>query len=146
MLQVVLGDAAVHLQGADGGDDHGSGGLQAGLAALDVEELLRSQVGAEAGFGHHVVGELQRGRGGDARSCSRGRCWRTGRRGRTPGCSPGSAPGWAAGASFSNTVIAPSALRSRGGDGLLVARVGRRRCCRGALAGPSGRWRGRTSP
>ena len=37
-------------------------GLQAGLAALDVEELLGAEVGAEAGFGHHVVGELQRGR------------------------------------------------------------------------------------
>jgi hypothetical protein len=39
-------------------------GREAGLAALDVDELLAAQVGAEARFGHHVVGELQRrGRG-----------------------------------------------------------------------------------
>ena len=38
-------------------------GRQPGLAALDVEELLAAEVGAEAGFRHHVVGELERGRG-----------------------------------------------------------------------------------
>ena len=52
----------MHLERADGRDDHDAVGLEAGLAALDVEELLRAEVGAEAGFGHHVVGELQRGR------------------------------------------------------------------------------------
>ena len=39
-------------------------GSQARLAALDVDELLGAEVGAEAGFRHHVVGELQRGFGG----------------------------------------------------------------------------------
>ena len=42
-------------------------GCKPGLAALDVEELLAAEVGAEAGFGHHVVGELERGGGGQHR-------------------------------------------------------------------------------
>ena len=42
-------------------DDHHRVGPQARLAALDVDELLRAEIGAEAGFGHDVVGELQRG-------------------------------------------------------------------------------------
>ncbi len=58
--EVVLGDAAVHLERADGGDDHHRVGLQPGLAALDVEELLGAEVGAEAGLGDDVVGELER--------------------------------------------------------------------------------------
>ena len=40
-------------------------GSRPGLAALDVEELLGPEVGAEAGLGHHVVGQLQRGARGD---------------------------------------------------------------------------------
>ena len=43
------------------GDDHRRGGLQPGYAAFDVEEFLRAEVGAEAGFGHDVVAELERG-------------------------------------------------------------------------------------
>ena len=35
----------------------------AGLAAFDVDELLAAEIGAEAGFGHHVIGELERRRG-----------------------------------------------------------------------------------
>ena len=63
-LEVGEGHAAVHLQGADGGDqDHGIRD-QAGVAALDVEELLGAQVGGEAGFGHHVVGQLEAQLGG----------------------------------------------------------------------------------
>ena len=63
LLEIVLLHAAVHLERADGGDDHRAVRLQAGLAHLDVEELLAAEVGAEAGFGHHIVGELERGRG-----------------------------------------------------------------------------------
>ena len=37
------------------------------LRHLDVEELLAAEIGAEAGFGHHVVGELERGRGREHR-------------------------------------------------------------------------------
>ena len=40
-------------------------GRQAGLAALDVDEFLGAEIGAEPGLGHHVVGELERGGGGD---------------------------------------------------------------------------------
>ena len=42
-------------------------GFRPGLAALDVEELFRAEIGAEAGLGDDVVGELQRRRGGDHR-------------------------------------------------------------------------------
>ena len=67
LLEVVLLDAAMHLERADGGDQHHAVGRQAGLAALDVEELLGAEIGAEAGFGHHIVGELERGGGGEHR-------------------------------------------------------------------------------
>ena len=49
--------AAVHLQPLGRSHDNGQLGLQAALAALDVVELLRTQVGTEAGFRHHVVAE-----------------------------------------------------------------------------------------
>ena len=62
VLEVLFLDAAMHLQRADGGDQHRAVRRDAGLAALDVEELLAAEVGAEAGFGHDVVGELERGR------------------------------------------------------------------------------------
>ena len=67
VLEVVLGDAAVHLERAHGGDDDRCGRVEAGLAALDVEELLGAQVGAEARFRHHVVAELEGGLGGQHR-------------------------------------------------------------------------------
>ena len=38
-----------------------------GFAAFDVEEFLGAEIGAEARLGHHVVGELERGLGGDHR-------------------------------------------------------------------------------
>src|SRR5690606_35922270 len=63
LAEIGLGDAAVHLQRAHGGDDYHGRRLEAGLAALDVEELLGPQVGAEAGFGNDVVGQLERGLG-----------------------------------------------------------------------------------
>ena len=36
-------------------------GFKPGLAAFDVEELLRAEVGAETGLGDDIVGELERG-------------------------------------------------------------------------------------
>ena len=51
--------AAVKFQGANGRNDHDGGRPQTGLAALDVDELLRAQIGAEARLGHHVIGEFQ---------------------------------------------------------------------------------------
>ena len=56
-------DAAVVLQGAHGGHDDRDVGTQAGLAALDVDELLGAEVGAEAGLGDHDVGQPQAGAG-----------------------------------------------------------------------------------
>ena len=63
LAQGVLGDAAMHLERAHGGDDHRRLRGQAGLAALDVEELLGAEIGAEAGLGDHVVAELECGAG-----------------------------------------------------------------------------------
>ena len=54
-----LVQAGVGLQGAHGDDEHCCVGLQAGDAALDVEETLRTHVGTEASLGNHVVGVLQ---------------------------------------------------------------------------------------
>ena len=48
--KLVLGHAAMHLEGAHGGDDHGRGRGQAGLAAFDVEEFLCSEISAEPGL------------------------------------------------------------------------------------------------
>ena len=50
---------AVHLQRADGRDDHHGIGPDARFAALDVDELLCAQVCAEARLGDHIVGELE---------------------------------------------------------------------------------------
>jgi hypothetical protein len=52
--------AAVELERAHRGHHHRAGRAQAGDAALDVDELLRTQVGAETGFGDDVVGQPQR--------------------------------------------------------------------------------------
>ena len=49
------------------GDEHDHVGPQPRLAALDVDELLGTEVGTEAGFGDHVVAELQRSAGRDHR-------------------------------------------------------------------------------
>ena len=67
LLEIVLGDAAMHLERADGRDEHDAIGLQPGLAAFDVEEFLGAEIGAEAGLGDDVIGELERGLGGDHR-------------------------------------------------------------------------------
>ena len=68
-----------------------------GLAALDVEEFLGAEIGAEAGFGDDDSRpSLQRRLASRSPSCSHGRCWRTGRHGRGPACLRASAPGSAA--------------------------------------------------
>ena len=59
-VEVGAGDAAVVLERPDGGDEHRGGGVETGLAALDVEELLRPEVGAEARLGDDDVAEPQR--------------------------------------------------------------------------------------
>ena len=54
-----LGHAAVVLQGPGGCHQHHAVGMQAGHPALDVQKLLRTQIGAEAGLGDGIVAELQ---------------------------------------------------------------------------------------
>jgi hypothetical protein len=66
-FQVSFRNAAVVLERPHRGHQHGGRRAQAGLAALDVEELLRAQVRAEARLGHHVIGKLERRARGDYR-------------------------------------------------------------------------------
>ncbi len=56
----VLRRAAMHLERANGGDDHRRVRLQPRDAALDVEELFRPEVRAKARFGDDIIGELER--------------------------------------------------------------------------------------
>ncbi len=49
----------MHLQGPDGAGEHGYVGFQPAVAALDVPEFLKADVGAKTGFGHIVVKNLQ---------------------------------------------------------------------------------------
>ena len=44
--------------GAASDDQHHRGGVEPGSSALDVQELLRPQVGTKPGFGDRVVAEL----------------------------------------------------------------------------------------
>ena len=53
--QILLGSAAVVLQGADGGHDDAGICPQAGHAAFDVQKFLCPQIGAETGFRHGVI-------------------------------------------------------------------------------------------
>ena len=62
--QIGLRHAAVHLQRPHGADQHHGIRAQAGLAALDVEELLRAEIGPEARFRDHDVRQAQGGAGG----------------------------------------------------------------------------------
>ena len=64
LAQVCLGHAAVALEGAHGGHQHAGAGCDAGIAALDVQELLGAQVGTETGLGDGVVGQRQAQLGG----------------------------------------------------------------------------------
>ena len=57
-VQLGLGYAAVVLERADGRDEHDAVRRDAGLAALDVHELLCAEVRAEAGLGDGDVSEL----------------------------------------------------------------------------------------
>ena len=57
-VQLGLGYAAVVLERADGRDEHDAVRRDAGLAALDVHELLCAEIRAEAGLGDGDVSEL----------------------------------------------------------------------------------------
>ena len=64
---ILLGVSTKKRKRAHRGHQHGGRGLQAGDAALDVEELLGPQVSPETGFGHDIFAQLQRGLGRDDR-------------------------------------------------------------------------------
>ena len=49
--------AAVHLEGADGGDDDDGVRFQAGITAFQIPELFKTEVSAEAGFRDVVFGK-----------------------------------------------------------------------------------------
>ncbi len=53
--------AALHLERADGCDEHGGFRIEFPDAALDVEELLGAEIRSEAGFGDDHVGEREAG-------------------------------------------------------------------------------------
>ena len=63
-VQIGLGNAAMVLKRADGCNDHDRVGLQVGQAALDVQELLRTQVCTEAGLGNAIVAQRHGHAGG----------------------------------------------------------------------------------
>ena len=60
LAEIGLGHAALGLDRAQRRHDDRSGGLEPGLAAFDVEEFLGAEIGAEAGFGHDIIGEIER--------------------------------------------------------------------------------------
>ena len=55
-VQFGLGYAAVVLERAHGCDDYDAVGRDTGLAALDIHELFRAEVGTKACFGNRNVG------------------------------------------------------------------------------------------
>ena len=59
-------------QCGQGGDQNGSGRSESGLTAFDIAEFFRTEIRAESGFGHNIVGEFQGGLGGDHRVAAMG--------------------------------------------------------------------------
>ena len=53
------------FQCANGRDDNRHVGAQTGLATLDINELLGTQIGSESCFSNDIVGELQCSLSGD---------------------------------------------------------------------------------
>ena len=60
LVEVGLGDATVVLQRTSGRDDHDGAGANARHAALNVEELLGTQIGTEAGLGNGDIAKAHR--------------------------------------------------------------------------------------
>ena len=65
--ELILGHAAMHFQRSRGRHQHHRVGTQARFAALDIEKFLGAEIGSKTGFGDDVVGQLERGFGGDHR-------------------------------------------------------------------------------
>ena len=60
LVEVGFGDATVVLKRTSGRDDHDGAGANARHAALDIEELLGTQVGAKAGLGNGNIAKAHR--------------------------------------------------------------------------------------
>ena len=60
LVEVGLGDATVVLQRTSGRNDHDGAGANARHAALNVEELLGTQIGTEAGLGNGDIAKAHR--------------------------------------------------------------------------------------
>ena len=67
LLEPVLGNAAVHLEGPHGGHHDDGGRRHIRDAGLDVHELFGPEICAEACFRHHDVSKPAGGLGGDER-------------------------------------------------------------------------------
>ena len=91
----VLLDAAVHLERAHRRDDDRGLRLEPAEPALDVEELLGAEVGAEARLGQHDVAEGEAQLGRDERVAAVRDVAERARRAPGPGRPRASAPGWA---------------------------------------------------
>ena len=95
LAELRLADPAIIFERADGGDDHRGGGPETGLAALDVEELLGAEIGAEAGLGDDIVGQAQGRLGRDHRIAAMGDIAERAAMDEAPGCSRASGRDWA---------------------------------------------------
>ncbi len=67
LVDVIQIGAAMIFEGPNGCDNDHRRRSQSRLAAFYVDEFFRSQICAETGFRHHVVGQLQGRRGGQHR-------------------------------------------------------------------------------
>ena len=64
LIEHVLGQSALHLERTHRRHQYRRLGIESAGAALDVEELLGAEVGAEARFGHHDIRQREAGAGG----------------------------------------------------------------------------------
>ena len=62
--QLGFGAAPVVLEGADSSHHHHRIGVEPGQTALNIQELFRAQIGAEAGLSDHIVAHLEGHPGG----------------------------------------------------------------------------------
>ena len=113
--------AAIELERAHRRNQHRRLGLQACHAALDIEELLGTQVRPESRLGHDDIRRARAPSSSRGCCCSRAQCCRTGPRERRPGPPSSVCTRLGRIASLSSSVMAPDALRSRCADGLRSA-------------------------
>ena len=118
MVQLGLGHAAVAFQCPDSGYHHHGAGPQTRQTALDVQELFRAQICAEAGLGHSVIAQLQGHAGGGDGVAAVGDVGEGTAVDQGVGVPSSVCTRLGFSASFSRAVIAPSAFRSWAVTGL----------------------------